>query len=129
VEASNQSIGSIDRRISNGGAGNDVLNGGPSTIASPSRTAGNGQCRHDPGRLLSCQRPYLVDNVVFGGLPTGLLSADAFVIGTAAQDRRPFHLQPQTGQLWFDPHGNGTQSASQFAILDPASVLGASDVQ
>lgn len=55
---------------------------------------------------------------IFGGLPTGSLSATAFNVGSAAtrpSDRIIYNSQ--TGSLSFDPDGSGAAAATQFAIL------------
>jgi serralysin len=116
--------------ILNGGAGHDVLNGGAGHDRFVFADAlGAGNVDTIQGDFFQGEDRILVDHAVFGGLPTGLLSADAFVIGTAAQDADDHIIyNAQTGQLWFDPDGNGAQAAIQFALLDPASVLAASDI-
>jgi Ca2+-binding RTX toxin-like protein len=63
------------------------------------------------------------------GSPPACSRPGAFVLGTAAQDADDRIIyNNQTGQLWFDPDGNGAQTGIQVALLDPASVVAASDI-
>jgi Ca2+-binding RTX toxin-like protein len=116
--------------ILNGGAGHDVLSGGAGADRFVFADAlGPGNVDTILGDFFQGEDRILVDHAIFGGLPTGLLSAGAFVLGTAAQDADDrFIYDNHTGRLWFDPDGNGAQAAVQFALLDPASTLAASDI-
>ena len=59
-----------------------------------------------------------LDDAVFTGLPLGQLGANAFVVGTSAQDAddRIIYDFP-TGRLFFDADGNGAGAAIQFAVV------------
>jgi Ca2+-binding RTX toxin-like protein len=61
-----------------------------------------------------------LENAAFAGLRVGTPSADAFVIGTAAQDAQDRIIYDQTsGALFFDRDGTGARyDAVQFAELD-----------
>jgi Ca2+-binding RTX toxin-like protein len=63
-----------------------------------------------------------------GGLPRGALSADAFVLGTAAQDAEDVILYDRgTGRLWVDVDGTGDAAPVLFAVLEGRPDLGADD--
>lgn len=60
-----------------------------------------------------------LDDAVFTGLSTGLLSSSAFLIGTAAGDADDRIIYDDTtGDLFFDADGNGAGAQIQFATLD-----------
>jgi serralysin len=69
-----------------------------------------------------------LDDAVFTGLALGTLNANAFVTGTAAQDADDRILYDSaTGNLFFDADGNGSGAAVQFATLQGAPAITASE--
>ena len=69
-----------------------------------------------------------LDDAVFTGLATGALSAGAFVIGSAAGDADDRIIyNSATGALYFDADGNGAGAMVQFATLNGAPAITASD--
>jgi Ca2+-binding RTX toxin-like protein len=70
----------------------------------------------------------VLDNAVFGGLPTGALATGAFRTGTAAVDADDRIIYDQaTGNLFFDADGSGGGGQILFAVLNnaPASLSAA----
>ncbi|WP_114946870.1 CHRD domain-containing protein [Microvirga calopogonii] len=113
----------------NGGLGNDVLIGGSGADAFVFNTA-LGSTNVDTIRGYSSAADTIrLDNAIFAGLPTGVLSADAFHIGTAAADATDRIIYDNaTGALYFDADGIGTASAPiQFALIQGAPALTHSD--
>ena len=69
-----------------------------------------------------------LDDAVFAGLALGALNANAFVIGSQAGDADDRIIYNQaTGALLFDADGSGGGAAVQFATLDGAPTITASD--
>ena len=111
-----------------GGAGNDILYGG----------AGSDQFRFDTA-LASDSVDLVADFAVgtdklalaaaiFQTLSAGALSADAFVIGNAAQDAGDrIVYNAANGALFYDADGNGAGAAVQFATLSLGLSLTAGD--
>ena len=70
-----------------------------------------------------------LDHGIFTGLSTGVLSSNAFVMGTAAQDADDRILYDSaSGNLYFDADGNGAGAAVLFATLQGHPTLIASDI-
>ena len=70
----------------------------------------------------------VLDDAAFAGLGLGALAAGAFRVGTAATDGDDRIVYNQaTGALLFDADGNGIGAAVQFATLQGAPVITASD--
>ena len=70
----------------------------------------------------------MLDDAIFTGLALGALPAGAFRTGTSAQDADDRIIyDPATGNLFFDADGNGGGAAMQFATLQGAPALAASD--
>lgn len=64
----------------------------------------------------------------FAGVVAGPLAADAFVIGTAAQDANDRVLYDRaSGMLFFDRDGTGATAPVVFAQLDGSPVISAAD--
>jgi len=71
-----------------------------------------------------------LDDFIFTGLQAGTLNANAFHVGSAAHDADDRIIYNQsTGALYFDYDGNGHGAAVQFATLNGAPILAASDFQ
>jgi len=69
-----------------------------------------------------------LDDAVFTGLGLGALPANAFVIGTQAGDADDRIIyNASTGALYYDADGNGAGAAVQFATLQYAVPITASD--
>jgi Ca2+-binding RTX toxin-like protein len=69
-----------------------------------------------------------LDRNVFAGLAIGAVGPGVFVTGTQAQDADDRIIYNQaSGGLFYDADGAGGAAAVQFATLDPAAILGASD--
>jgi serralysin len=64
-----------------------------------------------------------LDNSVFTGLTAGVfVSANDFVNGTSAADGTDrIIFNSSTGQLFFDPDGNGVTQQTPFAKVNPFS--------
>lgn len=108
-----------DRLI--GGAGEDVFRfTAPLTAANADRIA-DFTTRADVIQL---------DNAVFAALGDGRLSAAAFVAnadGLAQDASNRIIYETDTGDLWYDPDGNGAAAAIRFATLDAGLALRAAD--
>ena len=125
----NYLIGNAGVNVLDGKAGNDTLHGreGADTYAFTSVLGANnvdvilGFSSADDTILLE-------NNGVFIGLAGGALNPNAFLIGTAAQDSSDRIVYDQaTGRLFFDADGNGLGAQIQFARLDGAPIISASD--
>jgi Ca2+-binding RTX toxin-like protein len=116
--------------ILNGGAGHDVLDGGAGAdllVFADALGVGNVDTIQS---FVSGQDRILVENAVFTGLATGVLSSNAFTLGTAAQDADDRILYDSaTGNLYFDADGNGAGAAMLFATLQGHPAITAGDFQ
>jgi Ca2+-binding RTX toxin-like protein len=112
----------------NGGAASDVLNGGAGAdifVFADAPGAGNIDAIQD---FASGSDRIALDHHVFTGLSNGVLPANAFVVGAAAQDADDRILYDSaTGALWFDADGNGAGAAVQFATLSGHPPIAAGD--
>ncbi|QRM30045.1 calcium-binding protein [Microvirga sp. VF16] len=109
----------------NGGLGDDILIGGSGADAFTfNSTLGSSNIDTVRG-YNSAADTIQLDNSVFTGLPTGVLSADAFQIGTTAIDATDRIIYDDaTGAVFFDADGNGTASAQiQFATIQGSPTL------
>jgi Ca2+-binding RTX toxin-like protein len=118
--------GGVARDFLVGGAGNDTLDGG---IGNDSLLGGGGQDKFLFSTTLGATNvdtvvdfnvaddSVVLDSSVFAGLMEGMLSADEFVIGTAATDASDRVIYDMAGgRLLFDRDGSGTDFAAvQFA--------------
>jgi serralysin len=69
-----------------------------------------------------------LDDAVFNGLAAGALNPNAFRLGASAQDADDRILyDPATGALYFDADGSGAGAAVQFAVLQGAPPILATD--
>jgi cysteinyl-tRNA synthetase len=112
-----------------GGAGNDTLVGGTGkdvfVFATPLEASTNVDSivdftvEHDLIQL---------KQVAFPGLAEGALPGSAFVAGAAAHDGDDrIVYNPSTGNLFFDPDGNGPEAAIRFAHLAAGLALSSGD--
>jgi len=113
----------------NGGLGSDGLNGGAGAdlfVFADALGAGNIDTIQD---FVSGADRLSLDHNVFTGLATGALSANAFALGTAAQDADDRILYDSaSGNLYFDADGNGAGDAILFATLQSHPTIVASDI-
>lgn len=112
-----------------GGEGNDVLIGGKGLdvfVFDTDLDSGNvdtlsGFSARDDTIVLSLS----IFDDLFG---SGILSVNEFVIGNAAQDSDDHIIyNNSTGALYYDPDGNGTDAAAQFASLASGLALTANN--
>ncbi len=125
----NQLIGNAGANRLDGRGGNDVLHGkGGADIFAFTTALGANNVDAVHGFSAADDLIALENNGVFVGLSGGALPASAFVIGTAAQDAgdRIIYDQP-TGRLFFDADGSGAGAQIQFAVLNGAPIISASD--
>lgn len=115
-------IGNAGNNILDGKAGSDMLRGnaGKDSFAfTTALGAGNVDSILD---FVTRDDTILLDDAIFGGLPLGTLASGRLAMGTAAKDSDDRILYDQaTGNLYFDPDGNGVLAAVQFATLLGAS--------
>ncbi len=72
----------------------------------------------------------MMKQTVFAGVVKGILSADAFVAGTAALDADDrFIFDQVSGQLWFDIDGTGAQDQQLIATFEQNALVTASDIE
>ena len=125
----NYLIGNAGMNVLDGKAGNDAMQGreGVDTYAFTS-VLGPENVDVILGFSSADDTILLENNGVFVGLAGGALNANAFVIGTAAQDSSDRIVYDQaTGRLFFDADGNGAGAQIQFARLDGAPIIAAND--
>ena len=103
-----------------GGAGNDVLLGG----------AGAGDSFFFDDFSVDSLPDFIVgegmdlDAETFSEITPGVLSADAFVVGTSAQDAEDRIVYDQeNGNVYYDPDGSGSDLAILFATVTPGTEL------
>ncbi|HEX8258016.1 MAG TPA: calcium-binding protein [Allosphingosinicella sp.] len=111
-----------------GGGGADIFGGGTGRDWFVFDTApGPGQADTLTDFTRADDTIYL-KRTIFAGLPAGTLAADAFVLGTGAQDAEDRVIyDAATGRLFFDPDGTGGAAQLLFARVDPDTELGATD--
>jgi len=111
-----------------GGAGSDYLAGGAGADIfrfSLAPGAGNVDRIAD---FSGADDTIALDHLAFAGLAVGALAAQAFVIGTAAQDANDRIVYDQaSGALYFDADGSGAGGAIQIANLGAGTILAAND--
>jgi serralysin len=114
--------------VLNGGAGGDYLVGYGGADRFAFTTALGGGNIDQIADFLSGTDGIQLDDAVFTGLGLGALGANAFVVGTTAQDADDrIVYDSATGALFFDADGNGAGAAVQFATLIGHPALSASD--
>lgn len=80
------------------------------------------------GDFASGQDRIALDDAIFGQLGPGALPASAFATGSAAADADDRIIyNPVTGAISYDPDGNGSAAAVQFAILQSHPALTGGD--
>jgi Ca2+-binding RTX toxin-like protein len=120
-------VGNAGSNVLDGKGGNDVLVGlgGADTFAFTTLGAGNVDTVLD---FSAADDVIALDDAVFAGLTAGALDPNAFVTGTSAQDADDRIIYDQTtGALYYDADGNGAGAAIQFATLQGAPAITASD--
>jgi Ca2+-binding RTX toxin-like protein len=114
--------------ILNGGLGDDSFIGGAGADSFTFTTplgAGNVDTIVD---FSVAEDTIRLDDGAFAGLSIGLLSADAFVIGTAASDASDRIIYDDVaGRLLFDQDGAGGAAAVQFAIVSTGLAISNED--
>lgn len=127
-EYANLVVGNAGANILDGGKGSDTLYGlaGADSFAfTTALGAGNVDVIGDFG---VGRDQILLDDAVFGGLAPGQLSANAFVIGTAAGDGDDRVIyNPDSGAVYFDADGTGAIAAIQFARIGAGLTVSAAD--
>ena len=116
-------VGNAGSNVLDGKGGNDSLAGsvGPDTFAfSTALGSRNIDVIRDFDPVSDLIR---LEDAIFKGLPRGALAADAFRLGTAAQDADDRVIfDAAIGTLYFDPDGTGGLAAQPFATLLGTSV-------
>ena len=116
--------GGAGRDTLNGGLGDDTLIGGSGADAFRFNTALSSSNIDTIRNYNASSDTIELDNSVFTGLPTGVLSADAFQIGTAAVDATDRIIYDDTtGALYFDADGSGAAAQIQFATIQGSPTL------
>ena len=112
----------------NGAGGNDMLTGfGGADVYEFSTSVGPVDADTIIG-FVSASDKISLNVLTYTALSPGALPAGAFVVDSAAQDSNDRILyNSQTGQLYYDPDGNGGEAAKLFATLQGAPALVASD--
>ena len=64
-----------------------------------------------------------LSHTIFSALGVGALSSSAFFIGTAAQNAEHVLYNSSTGGPFYDPNGNGSAAATEFAKLTAGLAL------
>jgi len=122
----NRIVGNSAANTLAGASGNDTLTGGsgPDTfVFDTAFGAGNRDTITDFGVVDDTIR---LDDAIFAGLKTGVLSADAFgqnTSGDAADRSDRIIYESDTGKLFFDKDGTGSAAKVQFATLDTGLTL------
>jgi Ca2+-binding RTX toxin-like protein len=126
-ELANTIIGLTGNDRLNGGLGSDILDGGlgSDTLRGSSGTdlfaftTALGATNVDTVADFSVVSDTIrLENAIFAGLATGVLSAGAFFKGTAAHDADDrIVYNAATGGLFFDKDGTGAAAAVQFATV------------
>jgi Ca2+-binding RTX toxin-like protein len=124
-ELANVIIGNNGANVLDGRGGNDTiyaLDGADSIYFS---TAPDGSTNMDTiVGFNSVDDTFFLDDALFTGIPAGFLTADAFASGpgmtTAGAGVRIFY-NTTTGDLYWDPDGNGAAAAVRFAQITPVN--------
>jgi len=118
-------LGNAGANVIDGGAGNDILRG----------LGGADQFKFDTTLNASTNVDSIVDftvasdkidlaHTIFSTLSVGTLSSSAFFIGAAAQNASEHVIyNASAGGLYYDPDGNGSAAATEFAKLSTGVAL------
>jgi Ca2+-binding RTX toxin-like protein len=121
-------LGNAGANVLDGKGGADTLvgYGGADTFAFTSALGvGNVDVIAD---FVSGTDKFALDDAVFTALGLGALSANAFVIGSAAGDADDRIIyNSATRQIFYDADGNGAGAQIQFAVLSLGAPLTAGD--
>lgn len=116
--------------IFRGGLGSDTLKAGAGADTFVFDTA---ITRGDVDRIVgfsSAADSIMLNNSVFTGLKSGMMSQDAFHLGTSAHDADDRIIYDQkSGSIYYDADGSGAGAAIRFAQLDPGTALTAADFE
>lgn len=129
-EFDQQIIGNMAANIIDGGGGKDVLIGlgGADTFAF---TTALGSGNIDTIQDFSASEGDRISlaSSIFDKLTTGVLSASALTTGPQATsaDHRIIYNK-DTGQLFYDPDGNGSSEAILFATVNPGTLIEATNI-
>lgn len=117
-ELANIIVGNAGANVISGGLGSDTLTGGAGADVFVFNTAlGANNIDRITDFTVGSDKIQL-DSAVFTSLSKGVLNADAFFIGTAAQDATDRVIyNKQTGALFYDDDGVGAHAAQQFAVI------------
>jgi len=118
-------VGNYGNNVINGGDGDDELTGGGGQDSFLFNTALDAATNLDVITDFDVDDDMIMlDDAIFAALPTGGLTGDRFVIGTAAQDANDnIIFNSATGALFYDADGTGAAAAIQFATLTPGLPL------
>jgi uncharacterized repeat protein (TIGR01451 family) len=116
--------------IIKGSAGNDTLTGGTGSDSFVFESPTEGVDTIEDFDSNEGDRIVISATGFGGGLtPDAVLAESQFVLGTTAVDSDDrFIYDPATGNLFFDPDGNGAAPQQQIAILTGAPNLSAGDI-
>jgi Ca2+-binding RTX toxin-like protein len=118
--AGNTVRGNAGSNVINGGGGNDELIGLGGTDGFRFDTELDATFNVDVLPDFDVEDVIQLDDAVFGALATGVLAAERFVIGAAAQDADDNVIYDDvTGALLYDSDGAGGAAAIQFAQANP----------
>lgn len=129
-DQANTLIGHAGQNVLDGGLGNDTLTGGAGADKFQfSTTLGSNNVDtitdFTAGDLIQVSRAVFATTAGGGYGTSGAISADNFVVGSAAQDANDYFVYNQsTGQLFFDADGSGAGAAVLFAQLTAGTALG-----
>lgn len=118
----NKIVGNAGDNIISGKGGNDVLTGGAGKDTFVFDTLPNARCNKDTITDFDPRHDTIaIENAIFSKIgAAGLLSADAFHIGTGAHDASDRIIyNNKTGALIYDSNGSAAGGAVQFATLSP----------
>ncbi|TMJ19717.1 MAG: hypothetical protein E6G92_08080 [Alphaproteobacteria bacterium] len=124
----NELYGNAGANTLNGGAGADYLMGYGGSDNFAFTTALGGGNIDQIADFNAAADTILLDDAVFAALPAGALNANAFVVGTTAQDSTDrIVYDSATGNLYYDADGSGAGAAVLFATLVGHPTITASD--
>src|SRR5436190_1563994 len=127
-ELVNEIYGNAGANSMNGGAGADYLMGYGGSDNFAFTTALGGGNIDQIADFNAAADTILLDDAVFAALPAGALNANAFVVGTTAQDSTDrIVYDSATGNLYYDADGSGAGAAVLFATLVGHPTITASD--